>query len=91
MDAVIEFFQLHPIVIDHAVGGHIPIRVTDKLQSKMPGVQLFQLFGGGAPAVQGQIMIPPDLVQIGEVGNDRCLLAAEGQVDEILDPTDPEP
>ena len=40
--------------------------------------------------MQGQIVIPPNLFQIGEVGDDCCLLAAEGQVDEILDPTAPE-
>ena len=40
--------------------------------------------------MQGHIVIPPNLFQIGEAGDDCCLLAPEGQVDEILDPTDPE-
>ena len=90
MGSIVEFFHLHPVVINHPIGGHIPIFIADEREGELSSVQPLQLFGGGATTMQGQIVALSNLLQIGEVGDNSCLLAAEAQVDKVLDPTDPQ-
>jgi len=47
-------------------------------------VQFVQFIHTCAAAVQVHVMVAADGGEVGKVGDDRGLLAAEGQVDEIL-------
>ena len=80
--AVIELFQAHPIVIHNTIGRNRPPVPGNQEHSGLCSIQLFQFLHGGA-AVQVQVVIPSDLLQVGEVGDHRSLLAAKGQVDEV--------
>ena len=59
--------------------------VLEKIQGHHPAIHLVVLLRGHGAAVHGQGVAFPDALQIGEVDDDCGLLAAEGEVDEVLD------
>ena len=84
MQTVIDLLQLHSVVIDHAVGGDLAgCVVEDQIQCCLACIQSFQLLHGDAAAMQVHVVIPAYLLQVGKVCDDRGLLTAEGQVDEV--------
>ena len=83
MLSVIGPLQLHPVVVDHAVGGDGAFPVQDQLQRSAPDVHLRQLLHGGAASVQLQKMLPANGLQIRKIRDDSGLLATEGQVDKV--------
>ena len=56
----------------------------DELPCGFLAVQRVQLIHACAAAVQVHVVVAADGGEVGKVGDDRSLLAAEGQVDEIL-------
>ena len=82
--AVVDLLQLHAVVVNHAVGGDRAAAVFDELPCRSLAVQFVQLIHTCAAAVQVHVVVTANSVEVGKVGNDRGLLAAEGQVDEIL-------
>ena len=82
--AVVDLLQLHAVVVDHAVGGDCAVAVFDELPCGFLAVQRVQLIHACAAAVQVHVVVAADGGEVGKVGDDRSLLAAEGQVDEIL-------
>ena len=83
--SIVLLFQHHTVVIDHAVRGDHSAAAVDQQQSSFGAVQAFQLLHPGTTAVQSHKMAASYGLQIGKVGDDRCLLAAVRQVDEVLD------
>ena len=82
--AVVDLFQLHAVVVDHTVGRHRAAAVFDELPCDFLAVQRVQFIHACAAAVQVHVVVAANGGEVGKVGNDRGLLAAEGQVDEIL-------
>ena len=83
--AVIKRLQFHPIVIDHAVGGDASLgMIEDQIQGELLAIQPLKFLGSAAPTLHRHVVLPPNGVQVGEVCDDRGLLAAEGQVDKIF-------
>ena len=84
MIAVIGLIHLHAVVIDYAVAGDRSSAAVDEQDRGFRTVQILQLLNTGSTAVEIHVMLTTDLLQIGEVRDDRCLLTAEGQVDEVF-------
>ena len=82
--AVVDLLQLHAVVVDHAVGGDRAAAVFNELPCQFLTVQRVQLIHACTAAVQIHVVVPADGGEVGKVGDDRGPLAAEGQVDEIL-------
>lgn len=83
--AVIELLQFHPVIIDHAIRGNPSLKmIEDQVQSELAAIQPLELLDSAAPTLHRHVVLPPNGVQVGEVCDDRGLLAAKGQIDEIL-------
>ena len=82
--AVVDLLQLHAVVVDHAVGRDRAAAAFDELPCDFLAVQRIQFLCFGTASVQVHVMVAADGGEVGKVGNDCGLLAAEGQVDEIL-------
>ena len=83
--AVIELLQFHPVIIDHAIRGNPSFKmIEDQVQSELAAIQPLELLDSAAPTLHRHVVLPPNGVQVGEVCDDRGLLAAKGQIDEIL-------
>ncbi len=82
--AVVDLLQLHAVVVDHAVGGDRAAAAFDEPPCGFLAVQRVQFIHTCAAAVQVHVVVAADRGEVGKVGDDRGLLAAEGQVDEIL-------
>ena len=85
MPPIVDLFQLHAIAVHHAIGGDCPGAALDQVEGRGQPVYLFERIHRHTAAVDGQGMVFPRLLQLGEVGDDRGPLAAKGEVDEILD------
>ena len=85
MPPIIERFQLHAVVVDHAVGGDHFAAAVDKQQSRFITVQTSKRLANGTATVDIHIVGAANSLQIRKVCDDRGLLAVEGQVDEIFD------
>ena len=85
MPPIVERLQFQAVVIDHAVGGDRSCFVLEQIQGRHPAINLVVLCRRHSTAVYGQGMAFPNPLQIREVGDHRGLLAAECQVDEVLD------
>ena len=81
--AIIDSAELHTVVVDHTIRGDGAVTVADQQQCSFIPVHILQFFTGGGAAVHIQIMAAADFLQIREVGDHRCLLAAECQVDQM--------
>ena len=81
---IIDLLQLHAVVIDHTVGRDSTVSIFDELTSRFLTVQRIQFLCLGTSSVQVHVVVTANSGEVGKVGNDRGLLAAEGQVDEIL-------
>ena len=82
--AVVDLLQLHAVVVDHAVGSDFAAAVFDEPPRSFLAIQFVQLIHTCAAAVQVHVVVTANSGEVGKVGDDRGLLAAEGQVDEIL-------
>jgi hypothetical protein len=82
--ALVKLLQLHAVVVDHAVGGDRAAAVFNELPHGFLAVQRIQFLCFGTASVQVHVMVTANSGEVGKVCNDRGLLAAEGQVDEIL-------
>ena len=82
--ALVKLLQLHAVVVDHAVGRDRATAVFDELTGNFLAVQRVQLIHTCAASVQVHVVVTTDGSGVGKVGDDRGLLAAEGQVDKIL-------
>ena len=82
--ALVKLFQLHAVVVDHTVGGDRAAAAFNELPCGFLSVQRVQFILACAAAVQVHVVVTANSGEVGKVGNDRGLLAAEGQVDEIL-------
>ena len=82
--AIVDLFQLHAVVVDHAVGRDRAAAAFNELPCGFLAVQFVQFIHTCAAAVQVHVVVTANSGEVGKVGNDRGLLAAEGQVDEIL-------
>ena len=82
--AIVDLFQLHAVVVDHTVGRHRAAAVFDEPPCGFLAIQRIQFLCFGTAAVQVHVVVAADGGEVGKVGNDRGLLAAEGQVDENL-------
>ena len=80
---IIDRAELHPVVVNHAIRCDGSVTVADQQQCSFISVHVLQLFAGGGAAVHIQEMAAADLLQIREVSDHRCLLAAERQVDQM--------
>ena len=81
---IVDLLQLHAVVVDHTVGCDRAAAAFDELPCGFLAIQRIQFLCFGAAAMQVHVMVAADGGEVGKVGNDRGLLAAEGQVDEIL-------
>ena len=81
---VIELLQHYAVAVDHTVRGDRLAAAVDQQQGGFGAVQVFQLLRPGAAAIQVQKMAAPYGFQIGKVCNDRGLLAAEREIDEVF-------
>ena len=82
--AIVDLFQLHAVVVDHTVGRDRAAAAFNELPCGSLAVQRVQFIHACAAAVQVHVVVAADGGEVGKVGDDRGLLAAEGQVDEIL-------
>ena len=82
--AVVDLLQLHAVVVDHAVGSDRAAAAFDEPPRGFLAIQRVQLIHTCAAAVQVHVVVTANSGEVGKVGDDRGLLAAEGQVDEIL-------
>ena len=82
--AFVDLLQLHAVVVDHTVGRHRAAAAFDEPPCGSLAVQRVQFIHACAAAVQVHVVVAADGGEVGKVSNDRGLLAAEGQVDEIL-------
>ena len=82
--AAIDLLQFHAVVVGHPVGRDCALFAVDQLQRFRPPIQGVVLLHRHHAAADVQAVIPANLFQIGEVRDHRGLLAAEGQVDKIL-------
>ena len=81
---MVKLLQLHAVVVNHAVGGDRAAAVFDELPCDFLAVQRVQLIHACAAAVQVHVVVTANSGEVGKVGDDRSLLAAGGQVDEIF-------
>ena len=81
---VIDRLQLHAVVIDHTVGGDSTVSIFNELPSRFLTIQRFQLVNSCTAAVQIHVVVLANSGDVRKICNDLSLLAAEGQVDEIL-------
>ena len=82
--AIVDLFQLHAVVVDYAVGCDRAAAAFNEPSCRFLTVQFVQFIHTCAAAVQVHVVVAADGGEVGKVGDDRSLLAAEGQVDEIL-------
>ena len=82
--SAVDLFQLHAVVVDHTVGRHRAAAAFDELPCCCLTIQCIQFLRFGAAAVQVHVVIPANGGEVRKVCNDCSLLAAEGQVDQIL-------
>ena len=78
-----EYYAEHGLSLIH-IFTNLKEVVLNQQDSGFHSVQLFQFFHAGTPAMDVHVVITANLFQICEVRDHRRLLAAEGQVDEIL-------
>lgn len=77
--------QKQMAMIDHAIGGNPSLgMIEDQVQSELAAIQPLEFLDSAGPALHRHVVLPPNGVQVGEVCDDRGLLAAKGQIDEIL-------
>ena len=81
--AIVDLFQLHAVVVDHTIGRDRAAAVFDEPPYGFLSIQFVQFIHACTAAVQVHVMVAADGGEVGKVCNDRGLLAAEGQVDEI--------
>ena len=73
------------IAVLHAIRGNPSLKmIEDQVQSELAAIQPLELLDSAAPTLHRHVVLPPNGVQVGEVCDDRGLLAAKGQIDEIL-------
>jgi len=82
--SVVDLLQLHAVVVDHTVGGDRAAAAFDEPPCRFLTVQFVQLIHTCAAAVQVHVVVATNSGEVGKVSDDRGLLAAEGQVDEIF-------
>ena len=81
--SVVDRFQLHTVVIHDAELRHCSRLASYQRLRNLLAIQPFKLFRV-CRAVDGQIVLSPDLLQIAEVRNDRHFACAERQVDQLV-------
>ena len=81
---VIYLLQLHAVIIDHAVGRDCAAAALDKLSCRFLTIQRFQLGNSCTASVQVHVVVTANSGKVREICDDCGLLAAESQVDKIL-------
>ncbi len=81
---VVDLLGLHVVVVDDAVVGDAAYLVIHELTGDHLTVDGIQFGGRDAALMLGEIVTAPYPRQVGEIRDDRGLLAAEGEVNEIL-------
>jgi len=76
--ALVDLLQLHAVVVNHAVGRDRAAVAFDELPCQFLAVQRVQFIHACAAAVQVHVVDAANSVEVGKVGDDRGLLAAEG-------------
>ena len=84
MLSIVELRELHTVVINHAVACDGTFSAFNQKNCRFLTIQMFQLLGAGTSTVGIQIVAAANGCQVRKIRNNRCLLAAEGQVDQIL-------
>ena len=84
MLSIVELRELHTVVINHAVACDGTFAAFNQKNCCFLTIQMFQFLGAGTSTVGIQIMAAANGCQVRKIRNNRCLLAAEGQVDQIL-------
>ena len=84
MLSVIGLIHLHAVVIDHAVAGDRAATGIDEQDCGFHAIQILQFLNTCTAAIEIHIVVTANRLQIGKVGDDRGLLTAEGQVDEVF-------
>ena len=82
--SIIGLFQLHAVVINHAVAGHRASTAVNEQEGGFLCVQIFQLLYAGTAAVGIHIVVTANGFQVREVCDNGGFLTAEGQVDEVF-------
>ena len=84
---VVDLLQHHTVVVDHTVRGDYSSAFSNQLQSDFGTIRIhgFQPLCSGDVSIQSHKIVAPYGLQIGKVGDDCSLLAAECQVDKIFD------
>ena len=81
---IVDLLQFHAVVIDHTVGRNRAAAALDELPCCCPTIQCIQFLRFGAATVQIHIVSTANSSEVRKIRNDCDLLAAEGQVDQIL-------
>ena len=81
---VVEQLHLHAVVVDHTIGCNRAATVPDKQPCRFLTVQRLQLVNSCAAAVQVHVVIPANRIEVREIRDNCNLLAAEAQVDKVL-------
>ena len=83
--SVVGRFQFHAVAVDHAIRGDDSSSAVNQLEGGFFAVHCLVLVHRHCAAFQRHDMAFPDLLQVREVGDDRGMLAAEREIDQVLD------
>ena len=83
--SVVDRFQLHAVVVGHTVRGDDSSTAVNQLEGGFFAIHCLVLVYRHCAAVQCHCVVFPDLLQIREIRDNRCLLTTVRQVNKVLD------